>query len=216
MIIKKYTLTGILLILLTVISMTGCHRTPDMRAVAGALLDTVYKNSPSEYSRLTGIATADLSSRQSQWLSAQTDRFLNTFGGLKPSQEVRENIDKFLSMVYASANYTVQSSQESAVVTIRPITLLTEALPEIQTYTENFNKKNADFEYYELTSQEYADAYLDGLLTILTSKLSDLHYGDPEQVELPFEKGEDGLYIFKNAALGEITRAVLPFPSISE
>ena len=31
-----------------------------------------------------------------------------------------------------------------------------------------------------------------------------------------FEKGEDGLYIFKNAALGEITRAVLPFPSISE
>ena len=78
-----------------------------------------------------------------------------------------------------------------------------EALPEIQTYTENFNKKNADFEYYELTSQEYADAYLDGLLTILTSKLSDLHYGDPEQVELPFEKGEDGALVLRLSRDGE-------------
>ena len=119
-------------------------------------------------------------------------------------------------MAYASANYTVQSSRETATVTIRPITLLTDAFPVIRTYTESFNKKNSEFEYYELTSQEYADTYLDGLLTLLTSQLSDLHYADPVQVELPIEKGEDGLYVFKSADLGEITRAVMPFPAVSE
>ena len=209
--------TVLLCLLAAAVCLTaGCRRAPDMREASTALLDAVYKGSPSEYSRLTGIPTADLSSRQTQWLSSRTDQFLSAFGGLDPSQETRDKISKFLSMAYAGADYSIQSSQESASVTIRPITLLTDALPEIQSYTESFNKKNAEFEYYELTSREYADTYLEGLLTLLTSKLSDLHYGDPVQVPLPFEKGDDGLYAFSTESLGDITQAVLPFPAAAQ
>lgn len=211
-IMRKVLLTGTLFILLAAAFLTGCHRSPDMKAASGALMDAVYKNSPSEYSRLTGIPTADLSFRQAEWLSGQSERFLASFGNLKPSLEMKDRISKFLGMAYVSANYTVQNDGDKVTVTIRPLSLLTDAMPEIQAWTESFNKKNADFAYYELTSQEYADTYYDGLLTLLTSKLSDLHYADPVQVTLPFEKGEEGLYAFDTKSLEDVTESVLLFP----
>ena len=212
----KYTLTIVsaaaLTLLLSLTLLTGCRQTPDMRGGAQALLDTVYKGSPSDYSRLTGIPTADLSSEQSAWLDGQADLFIHCFGGLTPSPQMRERIQKFLGMAYAGADYSVQAGGQTVTVTIRPITLFTDSLPQIQEWTENFNSKNAAFAYYEQTSQEYADAYLDGLLTLLTSRLSDLPYGDPVQLSLPWSRGGDHLFTFDPSALKDITQAILPFP----
>lgn len=193
-----------ILIMLTSISLWGCRRSFDKTGYVTALLDACYHGEYSQYSYFTGMATAQLSGLQDEWLEAETDRFLAMFGSLSPSEGTREDIKNMLRMIYASTSYSVEEPQapdlvdsgEEKYVTVRlePIMLIKDNYDEIKEYTDAFNKANGEFKYYELSAGGYADEFLEGILTLLKSHLSSIPFDEPKDITISLKKGEDGLF----------------------
>ena len=210
----------------------GCRKNFDKTGYVTALLDACYHGEYSEYSSFTGIATAQLSELQDGWLESETDRFLAMFGSLSPSQSTREDIKNMLRMIYASASYTVidpmsestdntgdeseypgiADSAEEKHVTVRlePIMLIRNNTDGIKEYTDSFNQSNKEYKYYDLNSRQYADKYLEGILTLLQSHLSSIPLDKPLDINLSLQKGEDGLFSIPPDDLKLLRDSLLP------
>jgi|GEM_PF-1155192 len=216
----------------------GCGRSFDRSGCITAMLDTACKGDYTSYSEYTGYSTADLASQRDEWLDSEAGRFIALFNVPQPSDSTRASIEKFLSLVYANAQYSVAgvssepavsdtadslsysqsggeeaaADENSVTVTVKPITLLTGSISDIREYTDSFNKKNSEFAYSAVSSQEYADSYFSGLLTLLQGKLADISFGQPVRVTVSFSKGKGGLYTISSDDLRKLTDAILPFP----
>lgn len=193
--------------------LSGCQIQKD-RYVASAL-NTVCHGDSAEYSKLTGKTSSELTTEQKNFLEIQTDRILAWLGGEGCSDEMRKRYINFVKMIYESASYEVASSDKSEdelTVSFRPCAILTAHTEEIKACADKFSAANEEFQYSSLSSEEYADKYLDSVLGLLGTYLSSPEYGEPQQVTVQIEKNDDGMYTIKPGTLSRILEGMLPVP----
>jgi len=101
-------------LLMAILIFTGCSRPFEGDKYVSALLDAVCKRSYSEYSVLTGVPTARVSSSQSLWLKTRAEAFTDIFTAGECSEETSDRIEKFLKMAYSMADYEVLTQTPEA------------------------------------------------------------------------------------------------------
>lgn len=200
---------------------TGCGRTFDGSGYVTSVMDALYKGDYTSYMDMTGVSRSDASLYRDQWLLASTEAFLTAFGSGTPSEATSDRITSLLTQLDANASYTVASQTKAASgeltvsVSIRQLNILIDNYDAIQSFVKSFNEKNAAFSYADLTEEAYYDAYLDGILTILESHLSDMSFGDEVVIDLTLTQNDDGLYTLSEDSLTQIQNTILPWPDVS-
>ncbi len=208
----KYIRT-ILCILLCACLLTSCKVHTDQYITSS--LDVICRGDYAEYSKLTGKTAAELTGEQKHFMEIQTDRLLGALGGEGCSSEMRSRYISFVKMIYAGAKYEVtlsESSEDEASVKIWPARILTAHTDEMKAYAEKFRAANEEFAYSSLSSEEYVDQYLDGMLGLLGAYLSDPEYGKPQTITLRVEMNEEGLKQIEPGTMSNILEAMLPVP----
>ncbi len=208
----KYIRT-ILSILLCACLLTSCRVHTDQYITSS--LDVICRGDYTEYSKLTGKTTAELTSEQKRFMEIQADRLLYSLGGEGCSSEMRSRYISFVKMIYAGARYEItlsDGSENEASVKVWPAKILTAHSDEIKTYADKFRAANEEFAYASLSSEEYVDQYLDGMLGLLGTYLSDLEYDAPQTITLHVEKNEEGLKQIEPGTMSRILEAMLPVP----
>jgi hypothetical protein len=208
----KYIRT-ILCILLCACLLTSCKVHTDQYITSS--LDVICRGDYTEYSKLTGKTVAELTTEQKRFMEIQTDRLLVALGGEGCSSEMRSRYISFVKMIYSGARYEVtlsDSSEDEAAVKIWPAEILTAHTDEMKAYAEKFRASNEEFAYSSLSSEEYVDQYLDGMLGLLGAYLSDPEYGKPQTITLRAEMNEEGLKQIEPGTMSNILEAMLPVP----
>ena len=212
----KYSLPCLLLL---VVMLTGCGRNFDSSGYVTSIMDTLYKGNYTSYMDFTGVSRSDVSLYRDQWLTSSAEAFMTAFGAGTPSEETTDRIIALLNQLYANASYEVTAetlasdgSPQTVQLSIRPLNILKDNYDAIQVYVHSFNEKNADFSYADLTEEAYYDTYLDGILTILESRLADMTFGEATTLDIPLEKNSDGLYTISEDTLTAIQNTLLPWP----
>lgn len=203
----------ILCLLLCTFLLAGCKVPTD--TYISSSLDVICRGDYTQYSKMTGKTSSELTTEQKNFLEAQTDRLLTALGGEGCSQEMRSRYVNFVKMVYASAKYEVTLSEESedeASVKIWPAKILTAHTEEMKAYSDKFREANEKFEYSSLSQEEYVDQYLDGMLGLLGSYLTSPEYDEPQTITLRVEKDEEGLKQIEPGTMSRILEAMLPVP----
>lgn len=204
-------------LLLVLLTLTGCTRLFDSVGYMTAMMDTLYKGDYTAYAAFTGISTAEISEYRSQWLANATDNFITVMGAGNPSDDMRERTAALLKKIYANARYELTVNEDNSIqLTIYPIDLIVSSYETLQTYVADFNKKNDAFAFTALTEQEFNDTYLDGILTILESRLAALSYQNPVQMTVTIYQDDDGLYTIDSKTLANIQKKVLVWPAKAE
>lgn len=205
-------------LLLAALILTGCSRSFDSSGYMTSIMDVLYKGDDTAYMHFTGISHSDASLYRDQWLASSTEAFLTAFGSGTPSEATMDRISSLLTQIDSNVSYQITSTSTDdtgAIVvqmTVQPMHIIIDNYAAIQTFVTSFNEKNAAFSYADLTEEAYYDAYLDGILTILESHLSDMTFGDDVTIDIPISKNDDGLYTISEASLTEIQNSILPWP----
>lgn len=199
-------------ILMGILCLTGCSRLFDSKGYVTAMMDALYKGDYGDYAEFTGISTAETSRYREQWLSNATDNFITIMGAGEPSDEIRDRTTELLKKIYANARYEVSGENDHIQMTICPINLITGSYDALNDYVSSFNAKNDDFAFAALTEQEFYDTYLDGILTILESRLAEIAYEAPVCLDIIIDRDADGLYTIDSATLAEIQAHILLWP----
>lgn len=203
--------------LLSILTLAGCTRLFDSSGYMTATLDALYKGDYAAYAGFTGISTAEASQYRDQWLMNAADHFITAMGSGKPSDEMYDRITELLKKIYANAKYEFSVNEDNSILlTVYPIDLLISNYETLQAYVADFNKKNDAFAFASLTEQEFNDTYLDGILTILESQLTNLSYQTPVQLTVSISQDEEGLYTIAPEALSDIQENILRWPDTAE
>ncbi len=208
----KYIKT-IVCLLLCACLLAGCKIQTDEYITSS--LDVICRSDYTVYSRLTGKSPSELTTEQKLFMEIQADRLLLVLGGDGCSSEMRSRYISFVKMVYAGARYEVRlssDSEEEASVTVWPLKTLTSHTDEIKAYSEKFKAANEEFAYSALSSEEYVDQYLDGMLGLLGTWLSTPEYDKPQTITVRVEKNEEGLKQIEPGTMSRILEIMLPVP----
>ena len=193
--------------------LSGCGIDTDQYILSS--LNVICRSDYAEYSKLTGKSSSDLAEEQNMFLTAQADRLIQALGGEGCSADMRKRYVDFIKMLYADARYEIKvknNKKNESDLIIYPITLLTAQTDELKTYTEKFQAANEEFAYSSLSSEDYIDTYLDGMLSVLGAHLSEIEYDSPQSYTLTVEKDENGLYTIEPGTLSSILEIMLPVP----
>lgn len=219
---KKITLMLTLIILMTI---SGCSRKLNLSDYLISSLDAVYKGNYQEYSAYTGLTTTEISSIRNQWLAIRTDSFTTFLGGdpSSISDDMKKRISDLLTAIYSNARYDLPETQEheteseadlteSVTLHVYPITLLKDNYAALTDFMTAFAENNEKYGYADMTSSEYQDAYMEGLITILESHLTDIPYGKEETITVNINRTEEGLYEIDSKSLQMIDDLIIKKP----
>ena len=205
---------------------TGCGPVFDGSRYVSSMLDALYKANYTEYAELTGTTTAEISTTRETWIGSQADSFLEAFGAASASETTRSRVIRFLNNAYAGAAFTVRNSDAgntgsgssaadsgaaTVFVSFRPMNLISDNYEDLKHWKDSFNQKNTAYTYADLDSAAYADAYMDGVLTVLEQDLTNIPLGEEVCFRIPLSKNADGLYAADAGALARLGKALLPF-----
>ncbi len=220
----KFCRISILALLASLLFVSGCGKTFSAPAFTGALLDSVCKADYTDYSEFTGVTTADLSAQREDLIDEKVDTLIAMYGNLRPSSACREDIRNFINMLYEQAVYTVSDprataqtgegsgaeDEAGAIVSVSPILIFSDCSSDIQKFTDSFNKKNNAHKYKDKTSTQYADTYLQGVMSILRDHLGDIRTGDAVEKNLVYKENDKGLYTADPDQIKAVFDLILP------
>lgn len=223
----------LLFALLTLITISGCSRKIELSNYLISSLDAVYKGNYQEYSGYTGLTTTEISSIRNQWLASRTDSFIEFLGGDPStiSDDMRKRISDLLTAIYSNARYEVsdpgengsngkdssvtesnEPTHEEVTITVYPITLIKNNYKALSEYMTSFSENNEKYGYADMTSSEYQDAYLEGIITILEAQLTDIPYGKAETITVEIGQTEKGLYEIDSKSMSKIDALIIKKP----
>ena len=159
-----------------------------------------------------GQSAADLSRTREKWLQKMADSLIRQAGCSAASDKMKERTVSFLSMVYSKAQYSCSpgSGTDKILVEYSPMTIFQDSAEDLKEYNSSFAAGNKAGKYKKLSSQQYADSCLDGMLTILESRLGSLSYGKAVQEEITVSEDDENRRTLDPAQLEKVMEGMLP------
>ncbi len=201
----------LLTLLIFPLAASGCSRLQPDR-YANAALDALCGKSTVDYEQFTGQSAADLSRTREKWLQKMADSLIRQAGCSAASDKMKERTVSFLSMVYSKAQYSCSpgSGTDKILVEYSPMTIFQDSAEDLKEYNSSFAAGNKAGKYKKLSSQQYADSCLDGMLTILESRLGSLSYGKAVQEEITVSEDDENRRTLDPAQLEKVMEGMLP------
>ena len=197
----------------------------DMRARASGLLNNAFAQldfsveeepeaaAASGGSLRAGEDVAEGAGRSKAAVSAESSGADAVSGSDKAKISRASTMSRIRRGLHNILNFFTGKDDESDIyvyITVRPLLLIENNYAALVDYQKTFNEKNTAYTYADLSSEAYADTYMDGLLTILEQSLFDIPQGPPQTIAVPISQNEDGLFTLDPAVLKRLQLIIFP------
>lgn len=209
-------LTAILMIVIGLISLTGCgqKKATAYQSYVKNLLDVNYKGDYTNYIKENKGNETDALAMYQECLSNLANQLISHYNlNTNKSVEVTQTFTTLATTIYSNAKYEVSESYKEngdyyVDVTIYPIAVLDQSYDEIMSYIEDFNKEVNNGVYNDVKKEEYDKKFANGIASILTSHAENPEYKDAVVVKaLINDDGE--YYSIASDSLTEIDQAMV-------
>jgi hypothetical protein len=215
----KKCIVGILCILL-VVSLTGCSSISlltrgefDASGYVEGLMDASYKADFDQYIKLTEDTKENAEAAYDTIMSTKAKAFA-TYTGVTLTKDSEALLLEYTRKIYQNAKYTVLEANKndngfSVQVVISPITVFDHISKEGEAFVADFNTRNENAEFADLTQEEFEAEYAKGILKIFENNSSNISYGKEITVTVNVSKEENNTYTVTTEEFTKIDNAIL-------
>lgn len=200
---------SLVLVSLMILGMlAGCGMKPDnAKAYVQATLDAGYKANFDEYTKIT-----DSTKEEAQKLfDDNIDKVTNSLGfdALGATEETMDKYGELLKEIFAKVKYTVGDAKETdggfeVEVTAEPMEIFTGMQDELIAKLQDEVTKSGK----EITEDDVNQLAIDMVHEMLSEKLEEVTYGEPQTITVHVTKNSDGVWNITESDLQAVDKAL--------
>lgn len=204
----KRNVSLVLVSLMILGMLVGCGMKPDnAKAYVQATLDAGYKANFDEYTKIT-----DSTKEEAQKLfDDNIDKVTNSLGfdALGATEETMDKYGELLKEIFAKVKYTVGDAKETdggfeVEVTAEPMEIFTGMQDELIAKLQDEVTKSGK----EITEDDVNQLAIDMVHEMLSEKLEEVTYGEPQTITVHVTKNSDGVWNITESDLQAVDKAL--------
>lgn len=204
----KRNVSLVLVSLMILGMLAGCGMKPDnAKAYVQATLDAGYKANFDEYTKIT-----DSTKEEAQKLfDDNIDKVTNSLGfdALGATEETMDKYGELLKEIFAKVKYTVGDAKETdggfeVEVTAEPMEIFTGMQDELIAKLQDEVTKSGK----EITEDDVNQLAIDMVHEMLSEKLEEVTYGEPQTITVHVTKNSDGVWNITESDLQAVDKAL--------
>ncbi len=193
----------IALLLVLVLSLAGCTfgESGKYKYYVEGIVSANYLGIPDEYIKATGADKSEAGVLYLQNVIRLSENINNYYGfSINSDHELYNKLTDLSKKIYSKAKYEVgdvhtEAGANYVDITIYPINILNQTVPEVDAYINDFNQRVQNGEYNDYTQDAYESEFASGILDILLNACDSMEYKEPVKLSIMIVSNEDSFYI---------------------
>jgi len=210
----------VLFCVLMMTSLNGCSSLSlltegefDASGYVQGIMDATYKAEFDKYVELTEDTKENAQIAYDTVMDTKANAFA-TYTAVTLTDDSKAKFIEYSKQIYKNAKYEVLEAKKTDTgftvdVVISPITILQNISSEGEAFVTEFNTKNENAEFADLTQEEYEAEYAKGIMQIFENNISNIQYGDNVTVTVNVTAQEDNIYTLEADEFSKIDSAIL-------
>lgn len=185
----------------------------DASGYVKGIMDASYKGEYETYIQLTEDTMENAQTAYDAIMNTKAEGFAN-YTAVTLNDETKGKFIEFSKQIYQQAKYEVSDATKTdkgftVDITIYPMLILQSISSEGKEYVEDFNNRNTNGEFAELTEEEFAAEYAKGIMQIFENNIPKIEYGDPVTITVNVVLQENKLYTLESEEFTKIDSEIL-------
>lgn len=210
----------VLICVLMTMSMSGCSAISlltqgefDASGYVQGIMDSTYKADFDKYIELTDDTKENAQGAYEKVMDTKAQVFA-TYTSVTLTDESKAKFIEYSKQIYNNAKYEVLDAKKTengftVDVVITPITILKNIKTEGEAYVTEFNAKNADGEFADLTEEQYEAEYANGIMKIFETNIANIQYAEDVTVTINVALQEGNVYTLGTDEFTKIDSVIL-------
>lgn len=220
---KKFAAS--LLVLLSIVSLTGCSLFGNSKKTYAnyvqSLLDVNYKAEFTDYMNITGATQEEAQAVYDDGLNYLAEALMVAYGvNDVEGSDIKSQFVELAKNIYSHASYEITEVTKTdgvyqVTVTIYPIDILLITYDDVVAYIEDMNQRVTAGEYNDYELDDYETEYAQGIIDILNEAIPNIGNGEGVTVTVTILDNEEYYYI-SDADFLALDRAILATTTVNE
>lgn len=185
----------------------------DASGYVKGILDSSYKGQFEEYIKLTDDSQENAQSAYDKIMETKAEGFA-TYTAVTLTDELKPKFIDYSKQIYKQAKYEVAEAKKTdkgftVDITITPMTILQAIETEGEAFVNDFNAKNQNGDFAEMTDEEFTTEYNNGIIKILDNNIANIQYAEPVTITVNIVPMEDKVYTMKAEEFTKIDSVIL-------
>ncbi|PXV89103.1 uncharacterized protein DUF3568 [Lachnotalea glycerini] len=194
-----------LLSILLILCLNGCSTINlltqgefDASGYVNGILDSTYKGVFDQYIKLTEDTEENAQKAYDAVMEAKAESFAN-FVSVNLTDETKAKFIEYSKQIYQNAKYEVKDAIKTdngftVDIIISPMTIMQSIATEGESFVNDFNDKNSNGDFADLTEEEFEAEYAKGIMQVFDNNISNIQYADPVTITVNVTLQDDKVY----------------------
>lgn len=185
----------------------------DASGYVQGILDASYKGEFETYIQLTEDTKENAQTAYDAVMETKAEGLAN-YTAVTLTDENKAKFIEYSKQIFQKAKYEVSSPTKTdkgftVDIVISPMTILQSISEEGKDYVTDFNSRNENGEFAELTDDEFAAEYANGIMKIFENNISNIQYDEPVTITVSVILQDDKLYTMEAEEFTKIDSVIL-------
>lgn len=220
MIKKKKSIITLIISILLVTLLNGCSTISlltqgefDASGYVQGIMDASYKGEFDQYIKLTQDTQENATTAYEAVMETKAEGFAN-YTAVTLNEEMKAKFIEYSKQIYQNSKYEVSDAKKTdkgftVDITISPMLILKSISNEGKDYVADFNEKNANGDFTELSDEEFAAEYAKGIMQIFENNIATIQYDEPVTITVNVVLQEDKVYTMEAEEFTKIDSVIL-------
>jgi hypothetical protein len=185
----------------------------DASGYVQGIMDATYKAEFDKYVELTQDTKENSQTAYDTVMDTKAQAFA-TYTAVTLTDESKAKFIEYSKQIYKNAKYEVLEATKTdkgftVDVIISPITILQSITTQGEAFVTEFNAKNLNGDFAELTEEEFQGEYAKGIMEIFENNISKIQYGEAVTITVLVTLQEDKVYTLETDEFTKIDGVIL-------
>lgn len=185
----------------------------DASGYVQGILDASYKGEFETYIQLTEDTKENAQIAYDAVMETKAEGLAN-YTAVTLTDENKAKFIEYSKQIFQQAKYEVSDATKTdqgftVDISISPMTILQSISEEGKEYVTDFNSRNENGEFAELTDDEFAAEYAKGIMQVFENNIANIQYAEPVTVTVSVILQDDKLYTMEAEEFTKIDSVIL-------
>jgi hypothetical protein len=185
----------------------------DASGYVQGILDASYKGEFETYIQLTEDTKENAQIAYDAVMETKAEGLAN-YTAVTLTDENKAKFIEYSKQIFQKAKYEVSNATKTdqgftVDIAISPMTILQSISEEGKDYVTDFNSRNENGEFAELTDDEFATEYAKGIMQVFENSIANIQYADPVTITVSVILQDDKLYTMEAEEFTKIDSVIL-------
>lgn len=222
---KKQTskIAALGLALVMALGLTACGgglTTDDAKAYIQGIMDMTYLGQYNdEYIKLVNGTKEECEQNYLGGLEVEAEYFAYYFDS-ELTDAVKDDLIQLYKDIYSHSSYTIKDATRASdggftvTVEVQPIDIMEKVREDdaLWEFVDDFNARNENGEFAEITDEEYETIWLKGIIEIVRSHLDTIGYLDTKSIVVQIQADDSGVFGLNDDDFNNLDTIIISYP----